>query len=109
MSIIRCPGCGKRVSSQEPHCPECGCGIRDKESAISVEDAAARNARKQKYNLQYHTYFSLVVVIIGAIIMWFDYDADGETSSYSLMVVVAGIGWYLITRGRMLWDKYKNK
>ena len=108
MSIIGCPGCGKRVSSQALHCPVCGYGIKDKEGGLSLEEAAARNIREKKYKLQYHVYFALVLVIVGAVIMWFDYDADGETSSYSLMVVVAGVGWYLVTRGRMLWNKRKK-
>jgi len=108
MSIIRCPGCGERVSSQAPHCPQCGYGIKDKESGLTLEEAAARHSREGKYKLQYHTYFALVLVIVGSIIMWFDYDADGETSTYSLMVVVAGASWYLITRGRMLWNKRKK-
>jgi predicted nucleic acid-binding Zn ribbon protein len=108
MSIIRCPGCGERVSSQAPHCSKCGYGIKDKEGGISLEEATARHKREKKYRLQYHSYFALVLLIVGALIMWFDYDADGETSRYSLMVVVAGAGWYLIARGRMLWDKRRK-
>ena len=105
MSIIRCPGCGERVSSQAPHCSHCGYGIKNKEGGVSLEDAAARREREKKYRMQYHIYFALVLLIVGAVILWFDYGADGETSRYSLMVVVAGVGWYLITRVRMMWDK----
>lgn len=108
MAIIRCPGCRERVSSMAPHCPNCGFGIKDKEGGLSLEEAAARQRRDKQYRLQYHTYFALVLLVIGAAIMWFDYNADGETGYYSLMVVVAGAGWYLISRGRMLWEKRRK-
>ena len=90
-------------------CSHCGYGIKDKEGGLSLEEAAARHKRAKDYRFQYHIYFALVLLVVGAAIVWFDYDADGQTSYYSLLVVVAGAGWYLVTRGRMVWDKKRKK
>jgi len=37
MALIKCPECGKEVSSMAPTCPNCGCPIKKEETSIRVK------------------------------------------------------------------------
>lgn len=48
-----------------------------------------------------HTLISVLFTVIGVVLMVFKIYADSEPGLIPILLVVFGIGWYLITRARM--------
>ena len=51
--------------------------------------------------LKVHTIFSVLILAIGAVLMTYMVTVESEPGLLPALLVVAGIGWYLITRARI--------
>ena len=56
------------------------------------------NLRKR---LRVHTVLSVLTLAVGALLMTFMVTVESEPGLLPALLVVAGIGWYLITRARI--------
>lgn len=111
MAIIRCPGCGRRVSSLARHCSHCDTPF----SRLSREERdrlVIRRWKDQVYRARIVTYTAMGLVIAGALWWWFEaprglFPPPPETATVLIAVGVtlylagwAWIFWLRITRKR---------
>lgn len=99
MAIIKCPSCQERVSDKRSTCPNCGFGIADKESGLSLPEAEARAKRKRAARLQMHSYAATLVFVAG--IAWMLVESGGNVNNasyWSMFVTGMGIVWYFTVR-----------
>ena len=81
MSIIACPDCGKKVSSQAPICSHCGYQLGE----ASEEDRAVFEARKLRdriYRLNMSSYLVITVFLAG--FGWYWWASAGFTKMPSM-------------------------
>jgi hypothetical protein len=99
MSIIACPGCGKKVSNRAALCPNCGFQLGE----VSEDDREiyrARRLRDRIYRLSMLSYAVITVFIAG--FGWYWWASRGFTAATHagpfVVMGVAGLG-YLVVRG----------
>jgi hypothetical protein len=51
--------------------------------------------------LKVHTLLSVLTIVTGVVLMIFKIYADSEPGAIPLLLIVLGIGWYLVTRARI--------
>lgn len=103
MALISCPECGKKVSEHAESCPECGNPIAAaKESKGSGTILVTQQETSKKLKLHY--VLATIAMIVG--VVWFFSIPEGDLSSArhtSVLVIVFGFIWYLVTRVRVWW------
>ncbi len=97
--IIRCPGCGQRISNKHPHCPHCRCDLAGSGGGLSLGEAARRRRRQLKYRLDMHGYAAMLVTVAGAAWMYFASDGfDRPPGFWPVTCLAAGALWYVAVR-----------
>jgi len=109
MSIIACPGCGKRISSLAPLCSHCGFQqgeASDEQLAIYQQ----RAAREKVYRLNMTSYAVITFFVAGFGWYWLSTDGFQQPSSTGPFVLM-GISAvaYLVVRGLLFSAKRKQK
>lgn len=106
MSIMRCPECGKRVSSRAAACPYCDTAFGE----ISPEDQermTRRRWRARLYRARNLTYVAMGLVMLGVLWWWFVPPQGlalplpvpaGIFMGAGLVVYVAGWSWIMWLR-----------
>jgi hypothetical protein len=109
MSIIPCPECGKKVSSQSTICRNCGFQLGE----ASEEDMAIFRARKLRdriYHLNMISYLVISVFLAGFGWYWWDSSGFSQASSsgpFILMGITAVA--YLVVRVFLFQARHKQK
>jgi len=98
MTIIACPECGKKISSQKPICTYCGFQLGEV-TETDLEVFRARKLRDRVYRLNMTSYAVITVFVAGFGWYWWDSRGFFEASStgpYILMGLSALA--YLVVR-----------
>ena len=109
MSIITCPGCGKKISSLAAPCPHCGFqpGEASDEQMLLYRQ---RRARDRVYYLSMTSY--VVITVFVAAFGWYWWQTGGfrQTSSPAPFIVmeVSAVS-YLVVRGLLYQARRKQK
>ena len=104
MALIRCPSCGKRMSSVAKNCPKCG-------ASTSGDLEAQRKIKQIKTasQLQTHSFLALTLFIAGVVIwFWGGVPAEGNRLYVGGACFAFGFIGYLITRVRIILNKRKS-
>ena len=102
MSIVACPECGKKISSQAPICRYCGFETGD----VSEEDRAvyrARRLRDRIYRLNMASYLVITVFLAG--FGWYWWASAGFRRHGVGIAAVA----YLVVRGLLFQARHQRK
>lgn len=99
MSIVPCPQCGKRISTQAPICDHCGY------SSDEADEEASRRFRERKlrtriYRLNMATYAVMTTVIMAFAWYWIDtggFYRPADTRGPWYLMIVAAVA-YLVVR-----------
>ncbi|HLV47570.1 MAG TPA: hypothetical protein VKY35_00745 [Aliidiomarina sp.] len=114
MAIINCPDCSKRVSDKAAACEHCGFML----SGQNVSDRAryaqmAKNKQLNKFISQQMQ--AMLLFVIGIAAAFYDWSEEGAMPAFLIDTVFTpsilkmigfsimglGLGWYIITRGRI--------
>ena len=97
MSIIACPECGKKISSQAAICSHCGFQLGE----VSEEDREIFRARKLRdriYRLNMSSYAAITLFLLG--FGWYWWDSRGfvepPTAGPFVVMGVAALGYLAI-------------
>ena len=107
MSIISCPECGKKISSQVSLCPHCGF----QRGEVSEEELLVfrqRRARDKVYHLNMTSY--AVITVFVAAFGWYWWSSGGfQHASGSGPFILMGISAvaYVVVRGFLFQAKRK--
>lgn len=109
MSIIPCPECGKKISSQSPICRNCGHQAGD----VSEEDLVIFQARKLRdriYRLNMISYLVITVFLAGFGWYWWASKGFSElpTSGPFILMGITAVA-YLVVRGLLFQARQKRK
>jgi len=103
MAIIKCPSCRERVSDKREVCPNCGYGISDHETGLSLSEAQSRVQRRRGARLQMHAYLATLMFVAG--VAWMLWETDGNVvhaSTPSMFLAGLGVVWYVAVRVLMV-------
>ena len=107
--IIRCPGCGKRISNRHKICPQCRCDLVGSGEGLSVDEARIRRHRQTRYRLEMHSYAAILVTVIGVAWVYFSSDGfDRAPGFWPTSCLVAGALWYLSVRVYSIFIKLRG-
>jgi ribosomal protein L37E len=97
MSLIDCPECGKRVSSQAAACPACGCPL--------TPDGRVRTIEKTAKKYKAATALGAVLIILGLVISFATCERIGQTSGswFGPITAFAGMLIYIVARVKTWW------
>ncbi|KAA3651587.1 MAG: hypothetical protein DWP95_00485 [Proteobacteria bacterium] len=111
MALVKCPVCRTKMSSLAPVCPKCGFS-HDKEAKIDREQADLYRKRRfsqRIYQLKMMSYVAMVIAMIGAIPMLWDYIKGLEQGNNVILLqhwgsylVAIGFIFYLVIRVAMI-------
>lgn len=109
MSIVACPECGKKISSQAPICRYCGFESGD----VSDEDRAiyrARRLRDRIYRLNMASYLVITVFLAGFGWYWWASAGFSRMPGAGPFVVmgIAAVA-YLVVRGLLFQARHQRK
>ena len=109
MSIVSCPECGKKVSSQAAICRHCGFESGD----VSDEDRAiyqARRLRDRIYRLNMASYLVITVFLVGFGWYWLASAGFSRMTGAGPFVLmgIAGVA-YLVVRGLLFRARGQRK
>ncbi len=97
MSIVRCPGCARRISSLAQACPHCGYSKTG--AQVDPEVLMMRQLRNLRYRARMLTYMAMLFTMLGFLMWWFQNGGfnqlPGQLSSIFIAIGVVG---YLIAR-----------
>ena len=90
MSLIKCPDCGKDVSTWEPSCPHCGRPLTNEEIEVATELTGKR------YKL--YLVISVLVCGLGWILLFSGDESSAHTGRYFIGIGLIGyIGTKILT------------
>ncbi len=97
--IVRCPGCGKRISNQQASCPHCGADQGASGAEASAFEAARRRRRQLRYRLEMQSYAALLLTAIGVAWMFLSGGGpDGSAGFWPIACLAVGASWYVGVR-----------
>ena len=107
MAIIRCPACGRRISSMARACPHCheAVGKLDREERYEL---ARKRWRTQLYRARNVTYLAMGMVVVGALVWWMT-PPQGlvpPVSTPAALLLGLGTVGYLCSWAWVLWLRY---
>jgi hypothetical protein len=92
VSLIKCPDCGKDVSTRDASCPHCGRRLAAEEIQVATELAAKR------YKL--YLVLSVLVCGLGWILLFSGDESSAHTGHY---FIVIGLTGYIVTKFLIWW------
>ena len=103
MAIIKCPGCGTRISDKAATCNSCGFAIggQDAESLARRHAIAYADKLNKLISQQMLAMLIFIAGLAGSVLEWEQEGWKQHMPLVSLVVSGVAIGWYLITRGRI--------
>jgi predicted nucleic acid-binding Zn ribbon protein len=106
MALIKCPGCGKRISSRAAHCSHCNAAITAKDDE-ATERALSRTRWKKRKQMQNLSFLALILFLVGIALYWSNKDSP-EDWQYTLGIwlLVAGFISYAVLRIKQIIDKF---
>lgn len=107
MAIISCPYCGHKISNKSTECNKCHKPL----GQLTPEKLAAlehQNKLDKMQTLITHSTLSLVLCLAGFGIFYWWQPESGYNKYVSVIAIVAGIFWYIVTRIRVLLLKRKK-
>lgn len=109
MSIIPCPECGKKISSQAAICRNCGHQLGEA-TEEDQEIFRARKLRDRIYHLNMTSY--LVITVFLAAFAWYWWDSEGFSRMASagpfIAMGIAAVA-YLVVRGLLFKARQQRK
>lgn len=105
MALINCPECSKEVSDKAPSCPNCGNPISTANDTQAIGTSLTTIQETSK-RLKMHTIGSVLLVIVGVVWGIGEFGAvesGSEPSGISILIFLAGMIWYAVTRFRIWW------
>lgn len=107
MAIIRCPACGRRISSVAKACPHCHepVGELDREERYEL---ARKRWRLKLYRARNLTYLAMGMVVVGTLVWWMTppQGLAPPISTPAALLLGLGVAGYLGSWGWMLWLRY---
>jgi apolipoprotein N-acyltransferase len=104
MAIVKCPACGKRISSLAKVCPHCGAGLGAMKPA-DLDQLARRRWRQQADRAANATYIALAMLVAGAI-WWWGAPPQGwfmPPPVATIVLLPVGLALYLVGRSWLFW------
>lgn len=114
MAIINCPGCTKRVSDKAAACEHCGFLLSGQDAA-GLARQAQMNRNKLLNKLISQQMKAMLTFVIGIAAAFYDWSEEGAMPTFlvdtfftpivlkiiGFSIMGLGLGWYMITRGRI--------
>ena len=110
MALIKCSECGRQVSDKAESCPQCGAPIA---SALETEAAGIklRTIQQTSKRLKAHILISAVLFwggLVWMIVVMRSASSGGVPPSpvvtmLAILMMVAGLVWYAVTKLRVWW------
>ncbi|NND45345.1 MAG: hypothetical protein HKN58_08475 [Xanthomonadales bacterium] len=109
MALIRCPGCGQRVSDVLSMCPNCG-HVRGEVDDERLLEFQRRKLRDHVYHLNMTSYVVITVFLGGFGWYWWDTSGFQERASFG-PIALLGVSTvaYLAIRGFLFNARRKLK
>ncbi len=104
MAIIKCPACGRRISSLAKSCSHCGAGIESLDST-DRNLLARRRWRRQVDRAVNATYVALAM-LLGGVIWWWGDPPQGwylPPPVGAIVLLPFGLALYLVGRSWLAW------
>lgn len=110
MAIISCPNCNNRISNKQQACPECGFGLKGKDSGLSATEAGSSSRSGSDWLLQAQSYAATLLFIVGFATWWTTSDGlQNPPAQWSIWLLAGGMVWYLVVRGMRVWRGIKRR
>lgn len=109
MAIIRCPACGRRMSSLAKSCPNCHEAIGQL-SDSEREKLAMRRWRTWMYRARNFTYLAMTLVVVGLIVWWLHPPRGLGLPVGIPAATLLGVGLigYVASWSWMLWLRFRG-
>ena len=93
MSLIKCPDCGKNVSTREASCPHCGSPLTTEEIEVGTDLTGKR----------YRIYLVLGILVcsLGWILLFSGDESSAHTGHY---LIIIGLIGYIGTKILICWE-----
>jgi len=109
MAIIKCPGCGNRISDKAKTCGHCHYDLVTSTTATGVSEEALQSKAKlahikKRYSLQMQAMAAIILFLLGILLWYFLGNQGFSQPSHFIELGMAAVGglWYLLTRVRLL-------
>lgn len=105
MALTKCSECGNQVSDRAAVCPGCGVAIAAAEE-YRAAGAHLTTIQGTSKKLKMHTLLSGLLFVMGLVFMFSMPEAataEESPTPIPVLMVVAGLAWWLVTRFRIWW------
>ena len=109
MSIIACPECSRKVSSESAICNHCGYQMREA-TAEEQDIYRARRLRDRIYRLSMISYLVITVFLVAFGWYWWDSQGFSQTPSAGpfILMGLAAVA-YLVVRGFLFHARHQRR
>ncbi len=108
MALMNCPACQKRMSTKASSCPHCQFVLSGEPE--QVEESARRQRERARRRLQMHSMIAMTLFAAGALmVLMGSLQTDGWQNWVGRSVLLAGFGFYVVTRVRILMFNRQKK